>query len=101
MEHSYHTSTRDSDEECTQLAKAAIVACNISNDKLGVTDLCEWAGGRNTELSRLLVDAGADIAVKYSTGKTALHVAAGLRDGKIVRKSKRTISAILTSTSNW
>lgn len=65
-------------DEAIQLAKAALAACDIKNDRHGVTDLCNWAGGCNTELPRLLADAGADVNARNTFGQTVLHMAAGL-----------------------
>eukprot|EP00752_Nemacystus_decipiens_P005399 g4895.t1 len=76
----YYASVTDGDESFTQLAKVALLACDIRDDVHGVTDVFRWAGGRNMELPKLLAEAGADVMAKSDTGRTALHMAAGLLD---------------------
>jgi len=68
------------------LARAALAAADLKDDEDGVTDLYKWAGTGNCfleeslGLTRLLAQAGADIAARGRFGKTVLHVAVELDD---------------------
>jgi len=71
------------DEE-KQLARAALVACNLGDDGIGATHLFTWVGrGFDCfEFPRLLAAAGVEAGMEATTelGETALHIAAELPD---------------------
>ena len=75
----YHASGCCGDESMP-LVKAALAACDIKEDRHGVTHLCRWAGRSNLELPKWLADAGVDVKAENRLGQTVLHMATGLPD---------------------
>lgn len=70
--------------DINELKKLADIDANISNED-GYTVLMHAAGGGNTEMVRILIDAGADVNASNNTGATALMCAAENPDSNIAK----------------